>query len=803
MPCSVVNSQQNLQARLPTLPQSLPKTQAEWTAFLNSLGTSLQILKQETHPPNIIPQQLQTFGTSTASTSTAALSATNCTPSVDATQQFYGGASLKVVISASGATLAFAGFPIAIAAATRWFCAFQILATSGATGSLTVATSAGHSITENFTISSSAAWQGVWGLFDFRQFGDTQASWTFTFTSTATLWLDGLQMNAVGDPLTFLPKFNGVQLTSGTASTFTGTLDGIADGTTYARNLASYLVNGRPYSYKGLYSGTTTYNPGDEVNSNNNYYLCTALTTGNAPPNASFWQTLGPATLDALSDGSTYQRMPTANMDANRRGLIDFTQAGHLGKNFDNLLDGASRFAVTNGANLGGVASFDVNNRALIDFTQGGHLSKTLDNIGDGSTYARALAAYLKGGRPYNYQGAWNSTTTYHQGDEVSSGAIYYLALATNTNTPPPNASFWQPLGPVNLGSLPDGSGRFAVINGAGFGGVVSWDANNRALIDFAQGGHLSKNLGNIADDTGSGRFAQRWFYGPNSATAAWFKIGTWVAFAAPDALRLEYIGGQGYNTNAVQQSHATIIVRTGNDTAAPNLSGVTWWENGGTQAILAVKAAATGSSASPSNHSWEIYAELNAFAGGQWEAIISPGATFSFSGASVSDPGTASSILVVGTGGLVHNAGGAGLDAVYDGSTYGRHLLSGLTGGVTNTAGLVANAATVPVTASSGTATLPGNATSVSITTSGGAVLVTCMSAHNIPATTGYAASIDRDGSSVAGFAGAAGQASPCVLVAIDTPPAGSHTYALNISPNSGSFSSLYANIQAVELKR
>src|SRR6185437_7388951 len=203
MPCQVVNSQSQLQARLPSLPQSMPKSQGEWNAFLAALQQWGGILNQQAHPPNIIPPQLQTFGTSTAATSIAALSATNCTPSVDATQQFYGGASLKVVISASGATLAFAGFPIAIAAATRWFCAFQILATSGATGSLTVATSAGHSITENFTISSSAAWQGVWGLFDFRQFGDTQASWTFTFTSTATLWLDGLQMNAVGDPLTF------------------------------------------------------------------------------------------------------------------------------------------------------------------------------------------------------------------------------------------------------------------------------------------------------------------------------------------------------------------------------------------------------------------------------------------------------------------------------------------------------------------------------------------------------------------------------------------------------------------------
>jgi hypothetical protein len=43
-----------------------------------------------------------------------------------------------------------------------------------------------------------------------------------------------------------------------------------------------------------------------------------------------------------IADGTTYLRMPGANMDSNRRGLIDFTQSGHLGKQLDNIPDGAT-----------------------------------------------------------------------------------------------------------------------------------------------------------------------------------------------------------------------------------------------------------------------------------------------------------------------------------------------------------------------------------------------------------------------------------------------------------------------------
>ena len=49
-----------------------------------------------------------------------------------------------------------------------------------------------------------------------------------------------------------------------------------------------------------------------------------------------------------VGDGSTYLRMPGANMDVNRRGLIDFTQSGHLYKHLGNIADdaGSHRYAV-------------------------------------------------------------------------------------------------------------------------------------------------------------------------------------------------------------------------------------------------------------------------------------------------------------------------------------------------------------------------------------------------------------------------------------------------------------------------
>jgi len=167
---------------------------------------------------------------------------------------------------------------------------------------------------------------------------------------------------------------------------------------------------------------------------------------------------------------------------------------------------------------------------------------------------------------------------------------------------------------------------------------------------------------------------------GNNTASSAWFKLGTWVFAGAPASIALEFQGGSGYNTNAAQQSVTDITIRSSNDTAAPNLSGITWQENGGSQAVLAVKAAATGGSTSASNHSWDIYVQFNNFSMGTLVVSLPSDGTWTQINSASSDPGPASSTVVVGAGGLVGNAGGSGLNGVNDGTTKFAQTASGLT---------------------------------------------------------------------------------------------------------------------------
>lgn len=141
-------------------------------------------------------------------------------------------------------------------------------------------------------------------------------------------------------------------------------------------------------------------------------------------------------------------------VDVNGRPIIDLTQPGHIGKSLANIPDDATsaRYAVY---------SIDGNRRALVDFSQGGHVGKILDNIGEGSGYFRMPAANMSGigGR------ALIDFTQAHLGK--------------------------------SLANVADGGGRY---------GVHAVDANNLALIDFSQGGHVNKTLGYIGDDANYAR---------------------------------------------------------------------------------------------------------------------------------------------------------------------------------------------------------------------------------------------------------------------------------------------------------
>lgn len=88
--------------------------------------------------------------------------------------------------------------------------------------------------------------------------------------------------------------------------------------------------------------------------------------------------------VDNLKDG-TYARMKASSMTGND---FDFAKGG-VNRNMGYVPDGGGRY---------GVHAVDSNNLAIIDFSQAGHVNKNLDNIGNGTTYARPLATQLQNG---------------------------------------------------------------------------------------------------------------------------------------------------------------------------------------------------------------------------------------------------------------------------------------------------------------------------------------------------------------------------------------------------------------------
>ena len=80
----------------------------------------------------------------------------------------------------------------------------------------------------------------------------------------------------------------------------------------------------------------------------------------------------------------------------------------------------------------------------------GGSRTPTTDNLVDGTLFVRLAATHAVGNVSYNFQGAWSSVISYVVADEVTSGNIYWIALANNLNSVPAigNAN-WQAVGRI------------------------------------------------------------------------------------------------------------------------------------------------------------------------------------------------------------------------------------------------------------------------------------------------------------------------------------------------------------------
>ena len=328
---------------------------------------------------------------------------------------------------------------------------------------------------------------------------------------------------------------------------------------------------------------------------------------------------------------------------------------------------------------------------------------------------ATGVSAWQAVGSYSEFVGAWSSTDTYAVGAEVTYSGSYWVAVAQNSNSAPSTTNAnWQIAGSTSAAAITytDGSTVQSLqpaeasadvtathtsndtsnVNGVAAATISQGAGRANAAIDstnivVASGVDFSRSYTNkgalatvnsasgVPSDS-SASVVQRAYY-PGAYTSEWVNLGTWDFGAlVGDSLELRYVGGNGYNTGSAQQTQAVITVRSGNSTAPPNLSGLSWWESGGAPAIMGVSAVANNTSAA--NNTWEIYAQMEAFSNGQFIASVSSGATWAWTMAQgQTDPGGASDEVVIGTGGPLLYGTGTGLDAVRDGTTYARFQAS------------------------------------------------------------------------------------------------------------------------------
>ncbi len=319
MTCTAVSTLKG-SPQLPMLPSQPPTTSSGWQALRIIIQTILQQIQGAAGATgvNVIPQQYALFGASTL----PPITATNCTVALDTSTVLFGVGSLKITITGANATVSFGtGFPVSPNAS--WLISFFTQASAQVAGSITITTPA-KTYTTDFTSPTSQGWQRLYDTLNLVADDSTSFGVSFSFPSASgqTVWIDGSQM----EPWSNVPMGPSPFISTSGALT----VDNLPDGSTYARTLGS-----------GLLSGHAAYT----ADSGGTIHLIKGV--GDA-------STLG---LDGeIADGTTYLRMPGANMDPNRRALIDFTQTGHL--------------------------------------------SKTIDYVGDGTTYARTLAGQLQGGIP-------------------------------------------------------------------------------------------------------------------------------------------------------------------------------------------------------------------------------------------------------------------------------------------------------------------------------------------------------------------------------------------------------------------
>lgn len=112
-------------------------------------------------------------------------------------------------------------------------------------------------------------------------------------------------------------------------------------------------------------------------------------------------------------------------------------------------------------------------------------MARNLDTqVVDGTMYQRTLAAYLASGVPFTLLGAWNSSTAYVKGADVTYDGNYWTALANNTDSAPSSSNAnWQLIGPVNTDAISEGTENYFVNNGPGVSGLTGVSGSGSSAV--------------------------------------------------------------------------------------------------------------------------------------------------------------------------------------------------------------------------------------------------------------------------------------------------------------------------------
>ena len=204
--------------------------------------------------------------------------------------------------------------------------------------------------------------------------------------------------------------------------------------------------------WRGAWSGATAYAVNDVVGQAGSSYICITPSTGNTPPNASYWNLvaqIGATGAQGVqgNPGSAGATGATGAPGIVWRGAWNSATAYAI----NDVVSSAGSSYICISANTNNVPPNATFWNLVAQIGATGTTGATGSPGAPGATGAT--------GQGYTWRGAWNSATAYVPYDTISSAGSSYVCIASNTNQTPPNATYWNLIAQIGNTGAPGATG--------------------------------------------------------------------------------------------------------------------------------------------------------------------------------------------------------------------------------------------------------------------------------------------------------------------------------------------------------